>query len=67
VPLCLLISHANALPKIGLVLGRGRAHIGVLRLLKRGFVDFISGASIGLVVGALYALEYGITNKKINR
>lgn len=48
-------------PKIGLVLGgggaRGSAHIGVLRVLEEMNipVDYISGTSIGSLVGALYA------------
>ncbi|MFA5127726.1 MAG: patatin-like phospholipase family protein [Patescibacteria group bacterium] len=47
--------------KIGLALGsgaaRGLAHIGVLKVLERNNIpiDYISGASIGAVVGALYA------------
>lgn len=47
--------------KIGLVLGsggaRGLAHIGVLKVLERNNIpiDFISGASIGAIIGAIYA------------
>lgn len=47
--------------KIGLALGsgaaRGLAHIGVLKVLERNNIpiDYISGASIGAVIGALYA------------
>jgi NTE family protein len=47
--------------KIGLALGsgaaRGLSHIGVLKVLERNHVpiDYISGASIGAVIGALYA------------
>ncbi|MEH6583849.1 MAG: patatin-like phospholipase family protein [Halioglobus sp.] len=48
-------------PKIGLVLGgggaRGSAHIGVIRLLEELNipVDYVTGTSIGSLVGALYA------------
>ena len=48
-------------PRIGLVLSgggaRGFAHIGVLKVLEENHipVDYISGASMGALVGALYA------------
>ncbi|CAN5146827.1 patatin-like phospholipase PlpD [soil metagenome] len=48
-------------PKIGLVLSgggaRGFAHIGVIKVLEENQipVDYISGASMGALVGALYA------------
>ena len=48
-------------PSIGLVLGgggaRGSAHIGVIRVLEELNipVDYVSGTSIGSLVGALYA------------
>ncbi|MCB1024676.1 MAG: patatin-like phospholipase family protein [Acidobacteria bacterium] len=48
-------------PKIGLVLSgggaRGFAHIGVLRVLEENRipVDYISGASMGALVGSLYS------------
>lgn len=51
-------------PKIGLVLSgggaKGAAHIGVLRVLEEYGVpiDYISGTSIGSIVGALYASGY---------
>ncbi|NIA22566.1 MAG: hypothetical protein GWP03_00090 [Proteobacteria bacterium] len=47
--------------KVGLVLGsggaRGLSHIGVLQILKRKNIklDFITGTSIGAVIGSLYA------------
>lgn len=52
--------------KIGLALGsgaaRGLAHIGVLKVLERNNIpiDYIAGASIGAVAGALYAAERNI-------
>ncbi|MDD4661682.1 MAG: patatin-like phospholipase family protein [Candidatus Pacebacteria bacterium] len=48
--------------KIGLALGsggaKGYAHLGVLKVLERNEVpiDYISGASAGAIVGALYSL-----------
>ena len=49
-------------PKIGLVLGgggaRGPAHIGVLKALRdqRVPVDYVSGTSMGAIIGALFSL-----------
>lgn len=51
----------NAQPKLGLALSgggvRGLAHVGVLRVLEReGIIPYcVSGASMGAIVGALYA------------
>jgi len=48
-------------PKIGVALGsgaaRGLAHIGVLKVLEENHIpiDFISGTSIGALIGAMYA------------
>lgn len=48
-------------PKIGLVLSgggaRGFAHIGVLKVLEENHIpiDYISGASMGALVGSMYA------------
>ena len=48
-------------PKIGLVLSgggaRGFAHVGVLKVLEENHipVDYIAGASMGALIGALYA------------
>lgn len=52
--------------KIGLVLGsgaaRGLAHIGVLKCLKKNNIpiDYISGSSIGAVIGAMYSVSQKI-------
>ncbi len=49
-------------PKIGLVLGgggaRGAAHVGVLKALKEMNIpiDYVTGTSMGSVVGSLYAI-----------
>jgi len=61
----LLLVAGNVLaaerPRIGLALGgggaRGCAHVGVLRVLEQMHVpiDYISGTSMGAVVGGLYA------------
>jgi len=51
-------------PKIGLVLSgggaKGLAHIGVLKVLEECGIrpDFITGTSMGSIVGGLYALGY---------
>ncbi len=51
-------------PTVGLVLSgggaRGFAHIGVLRVLEENHipVDYVGGASMGALVGALYSLGY---------
>ena len=51
-------------PTVGLVLSgggaRGFAHIGVLRVLEenRVPVDYVGGASMGALVGAMYSLGY---------
>jgi len=51
-------------PKIGLVLSgggaKGLAHIGVLRILEKHKIpiDYITGTSMGSVIGALYSLGY---------
>ncbi len=48
-------------PKIGLALGsggaKGLAHIGVIKVLEKNNIpiDFISGSSIGALVGGMYA------------
>jgi NTE family protein len=51
-------------PKIGLVLSgggaKGLAHIGVIKVLEEAGIvpDFISGTSMGSIMGGLYALGY---------
>lgn len=55
------VSTSKKRPKIGLVLSgggaRGFAHVGVLKVLEENQipVDFVAGASMGGLVGALYA------------
>lgn len=54
----------KARPKIGLVLSgggaKGAAHIGVLKYLEEAGIpiDYISGTSMGSIVGGMYALGY---------
>jgi len=54
--------QANDRPRIGLVLGgggaRGAAHVGVIRVLEEANIpiDYVSGTSMGSIVGALYSL-----------
>ena len=56
--------------KVGLVLGGGTAlgfsHIGVLEILEKNKIpiDYISGTSMGAVVGALYASGFSIKDIK---
>lgn len=51
-------------PKLGLVLSgggaRGIAHIGVIKVLEKEGIrpDFITGTSMGSIVGGLYAIGY---------
>lgn len=53
--------------KVGLALGgggaRGLAHIGVLKVLKKENIpiDFITGTSMGAIIGAVYALTKDIS------
>jgi NTE family protein len=57
----------SARPKIGLVLSgggaKGLAHIGVLKVLEESGlkVDYITGVSMGSIVGALYSIGYSAT------
>ena len=61
---------ANA-PKIGLVLSgggaKGMAHVGVLKVLDNLGIrpDYISGTSMGSLVGALYALGYSAAEMEV--
>jgi len=51
-------------PKIGLVLSgggaKGLAHIGILQAIDRAGlkIDYISGTSMGSIIGAMYAIGY---------
>jgi NTE family protein len=60
----LLHAQENTRPKVGLVLSgggaKGFAHVGVIRKLEEhGIVpDYITGTSMGSIVGALYAIGY---------
>ena len=55
---------SNSRPKVGLVLSgggaKGAAHIGVIKYIEeQGIpIDFISGTSMGSVIGGMYALGY---------
>src|SRR6188768_906283 len=71
----LLAIGANAVrPKIGLTLSgggaKGLAHIGILQALDSAGlkVDYITGTSMGSIVGALYAIGHsGKELEKISR
>ena len=60
---CISVSLSNA-QKVGLVLSgggaKGFAHIGVIRVLEENNIpiDYVTGTSIGAIVGALYASGY---------
>ncbi len=66
-----VISADKPRPKIGLALSgggaKGMAHIGVLKVLEEAGVpiDFISGTSMGGILGGLYAIGYDA--KRIER
>lgn len=53
-------------PKVGLVLSgggaKGLAHIGVIRVLEENGItpDYITGTSMGSIVGSLYAAGYSV-------
>ena len=57
-------SKPSERPKIGLVLSGGGAkglvHIGVLKVLEEAGIvpDYISGTSMGSIIGGLYAIGY---------
>ncbi|MGF1639162.1 MAG: patatin-like phospholipase family protein [Cyclobacteriaceae bacterium] len=58
------VTRNNDRPKIGLVLSgggaKGMAHIGVIKVLEEAGIipDYITGTSMGSIVGALYAIGY---------
>jgi NTE family protein len=62
--LFILTCYAVEAQKVGLVLSgggaRGAAHIGVIKALEENNIpiDYISGTSIGAIVGSLYAMGY---------
>src|SRR6187399_3583182 len=65
---------AQAPPKIGLTLSgggaKGLAHIGILKAIDSAGlkIDYITGTSMGAVIGSLYAIGYsGDTLEKITR
>lgn len=59
-----LLANATTRPKVGLVLSgggaKGSAHIGVLKVLEDiGIhVDYVTGTSMGSIMGSMYALGY---------
>ncbi|MEL6842188.1 MAG: patatin-like phospholipase family protein, partial [Bacteroidota bacterium] len=73
-PLCFLLlclsvprsgySQESTRPKIGLALSgggaKGLAHIGVLKILEENGIrpDYISGTSMGAIIGGLYSIGY---------
>lgn len=64
---CLLIvqgQHRTGRPKIGLTLSgggaKGLAHIGILKAIDSAGlkIDYVTGTSMGSIIGALYAVGY---------
>ena len=59
-----LLNNSTRRPKVGLVLSgggaKGSAHIGVLKVLEDiGIhVDYVTGTSMGSIMGSMYALGY---------
>lgn len=60
-----MVIHADCLcPKVGLVLSGGGAkgltHIGIIRALEENNIpiDYITGTSMGAIIGSLYAMGY---------
>ncbi|MDR0794464.1 MAG: patatin-like phospholipase family protein, partial [Tannerella sp.] len=62
--LCFTLFSAVEAQKVGVVLSgggaRGAAHIGVIKALEENNIpiDYITGTSIGAIVGSLYAMGY---------
>jgi len=60
------LSFAQRVQKVGLVLSgggaRGLAHVGAIKALEDNNIpiDYISGTSVGAIVGALYASGYTV-------
>ena len=60
----MLLSVPVSAQKVGLVLSgggaKGMAHIGVIRALEENQIpiDYITGTSMGAVIGSLYAMGY---------
>ena len=67
IAISLVLPASAGRPKIGLALGgggaKGAAEVGVLKVLEEAgvHIDCIAGASIGAIVGGLYAAGYSAT------
>ena len=61
-----IVKETSTRPKVGLVLSgggaKGFAHIGVLKVLEENNIpiDYISGTSIGALIGLLYSAGYTV-------
>ena len=62
--LCLFFLPFTQTQKVGLVLSgggaKGRTHIGIIRALEENNIpiDYITGTSMGAIIGSLYAMGY---------
>lgn len=70
----LLAQNKNTRPKIGLTLSgggaKGLAHIGILKAIDSAGlkIDYVTGTSMGSIIGALYAIGYSAdTIEKMGR
>ena len=69
----LFAQNKNGRPKIGLTLSgggaKGLAHIGILKAIDSAGlkIDYVTGTSMGSVIGSLYAIGYnGNEGSEIN-
>ncbi len=64
---CLLLLPFVQAQKVGLVLSgggaKGMTHIGIIRALEENNIpiDYITGTSMGAIIGSLYAMGYSPT------
>src|SRR6516225_7112669 len=68
------VSQSTGRPKIGITLSgggaKGLAHIGILKAIDSAGlkIDYITGTSMGSIIGALYAVGYSADSiEKISR
>lgn len=68
---CLLLLPLAQAQKVGLVLSgggaKGMTHIGIIRALEENNIpiDYITGTSMGAIIGSLYAMGYSPTTWRL--